>query len=268
MPATFARPVPWEKIHRQTFLAEDRCWTTCNGGFCCSNNHPDFQFQLIPTEGTTILYMEEEHRWLAQNGRVFDPATPEGTPRYVSIDFGGPRPLSILQMPCRLLGKCTGVIDKPLLCKLYPMLPVLDVDGGLETIQPASIFELTMHVLGMKTPCTVVDKVQHYWHKWKNAPEHLEALNHPYIIFHLQAAKHFADIYAEKLQQSEALRGLRGKLFWRMWEIEYLLGGLIDAELLAGMIRSTYEALVERHGLFFSAEHPHVGTVGECRLAG
>jgi hypothetical protein len=268
MPPRCTRPVPWEKIHQETFLLEDGCWATCNGGFCCSNNHPDFAFQLIPTQGTTILYMEEEYRWLAAHGKVFDPGTPEGTPHSVSIDFGGPRPLSVVQFPCRLLGRCPGVIDKPLLCKLYPMLPVLGADGGLEDILPASIFELTMATLGLKSPCTVLDKKQHYFRRWQDAPGCLEVLNHPYIIFHLQAARHFAAIYAEMLAASEALRGLGGKVFWRMWEIEYLLGNLIDAGLLAERIRRSYEELVRTYGPFLPAELPETGSAGAVRQAG
>jgi hypothetical protein len=253
MLATDSRPVAWEKIHAETFLLEDQCWKTCNGGFCCSNNHPDFNFQLIPTHGTTLLYMEEEYRWLAENRKVFDPRTLEGTPNQVSIDFGGPIPLSLVQMRCSLLGKCQGVIDKPLLCKLYPMLPILGIDGDLEDIAPASIFELTMLLEKMKTPCTVVDKKQHYLQKWRNAPEQLESLNHPYIILYLQAAKHFAAIYSEQLQANEALRGLSGKHFWGMWEIEYLMGSLMDGDLLAEKIRQTYEALLDRYGFVFPA---------------
>jgi hypothetical protein len=248
---TFAPPVSWESIHRETFLLEEQCWTTCNGGFCCSNNHPDFQFQLIPTAGTTILYMEEEYRWLAAHGKVPDPQTPGGVANLVSIDFGGPRPLSLVQTTCRLLGRCNGVIDKPLLCKLYPMLPVLGIDGALEDVIASSIFELTMRLAGINTPCTVAAREQHYLQKWRNAPEHLEPLRHPYIIFHLQAARHFTDVYTRKFEANEALRGLTGKLFWRMWEIEYLTGGLMDGDLLAEKIRQTYDQLVHNYGCFF-----------------
>ncbi len=251
MRTAYARPVPWERMRREQFLLENECWLTCNGGFCCSNGHPDFQFQLIPTNGTTILYMEDEYDWLAREGKVPDPGTPGGLTNLVSIDFGGPRPLSLVQMPCRLLGKCQGKIDKPLLCKLYPMLPVLGVDGSLEDIAPSSIFELTMQVRGMRTACTVVDKKRQYWDRWKNAPEHLESLRHPVIILYLQAAKHFAEIYSEKLRASDALDGLNGKQFWRMWELEYLMGGLMDADLLASRVRQTHDELVERYGDFF-----------------
>jgi hypothetical protein len=250
---TGIRPVPWETLREETFLFEDRCWLTCNGGFCCSNNHPDFQLQFIPTQGTTILYMEDEYQWLAEHGKVGDPQATGSVANVLSIDFGGPRPLSLIHVPCRLLGMCQGVIDKPLLCKLSPMLPVLGVDGSLESITESGIFELTMRLRGVKSPCTVLDKRKLYWNKWKNAPEHLESLRHPYIILYLQAAKHFTEIYSKKLQACEALEGLTGKQFWSSWEIEYLLGNLIDQDQLADKIRQTYGELVAYHGSFLQA---------------
>jgi len=243
-------PIAWERIHSQSFLFEDRCWTTCNGGFCCSNNHPDFQFQLIPTRGTTIIYLEEEYEWLSRHGTVPGPHTTGAVPNTLSFDFGGPRPLSIIHIPCHLLGLCQGVIDKPLLCKIYPMLPILGIDGELDDIYPASIFELTMGLIGAPTPCTIAAKRKHYFDSWKNAPERLEALRHPYLIFHLQAARHYSDIYRVQLEANAKLRGLTGKDFWKRWELQYLSGQLIDTDLLAERIRGSYDALVGRYGEF------------------
>jgi hypothetical protein len=253
MVALYSPPVPWERIHRETFLYEGQCWTTCNGGFCCNHNHPDFQFRLIPTTGSTILYLEDEFRWLTQHGKAPTAEVMGSALQEMTFDFGGPRPLTFMQIHCRLLGKCQGVIDKPLLCKVYPMLPVLGIDGALEDIAPSSVFELTMQVRGSRTPCTVVDKRQHYLNKWRNDPEQLESLRHPYIILHLQAAKHFADVYRDRLNDNEALRGLCGKDFWQAWEMEYLLGNLVDAERLGRCVLKTYGELVDRYGQFLPA---------------
>ena len=243
--------VCWATIHRQPFVVEDRCWTFCNGGFCCSNHHPQFQFQLIPTRGTTIIYLDAEYEWLARHGAVPGPGRGDAVPNVLSFDFGGPRPLAIVQMPCRLLGKCQGAIDKPLLCRLYPMLPVLDVDGHLEAVYPASIFDLTMEVRGLVSPCTVLDKREIYRARWQASDTWLDCLRHPYLIFHLQAAKHFAEVYSERLRSSQVLHGLSDQLFWKKWEMQYLAGELVDSELLARKIRATYQDLVDRYGEFF-----------------
>src|ERR1700682_507219 len=196
----YAQPIPWEAIHRHDFIYEDQCWTTCNGGFCCSNNHPDLAFQLITTHGTTIIYLEDEYQWLTRHGTAPGPQNIGSMPNSLIFDFGGPRPISLVQLPCRLLGLCKGVIDKPLLCKLYPMLPVLAIDGSLESVCPASIFDLTMAIKGIQTPCTVVAKKAKYMSRWRAAGSPLESLRHPHLILYLQAASHFADIYTQKLR--------------------------------------------------------------------
>jgi len=243
-------PVPWSTIHGKAFVSESNCWTTCGGGFCCSNNNPDYQFQLIPTHGTTLIYLEQEYQWLVRHGTAPGPDNLGTVPNVLTFDFGGPQPLTLVQMPCHLLGKCTGIIDKPLLCKLYPMLPILDIDGNLETIYPASVFDLTVEVRGFKTPCKVLDKRKEYFAKWQASGSDLECLRHPCLILYFQAAKHFADVYSEKLRSNEVLKGLTGKAFWKTWELQYLAGELLDTGLLAQRICSSYERLCGRHGRF------------------
>lgn len=240
-------PVSWQRLHQEQFLYEEGCWNSCEG-FCCSNNHPDFAFQLLPIQGTTIIYLEEEYRWLAQHGRV--PGPEAGPANVLSFDFGGPEPLAVVHTTCRLLGQCHGVIDKPLLCKLYPMLPVIGIDGELEDVCAASIFELTMEVLGLPTPCTVAQRRPFYLRHWRLQKERLAALRHPYLVLYLRAAKHLADIYADRLRASTALRGLAGKELWQRWEWEYLSGRLIDPLLLARHVKRTYDALAAEHGQF------------------
>src|SRR5579862_1509839 len=116
MTSICVQPVRWDLIHDETFVFEDQCWSTCNGGFCCNHKHPDFHFQLLPTHGATIIYLEDEYRWLTTHGKAPTRDNLGVEPNVFAFDFGGPRPLSLVQMTCRLLGKCQGVIDKPLLC--------------------------------------------------------------------------------------------------------------------------------------------------------
>jgi hypothetical protein len=207
---------------------------------------------LIPTQGTTIIYLEEEYEWLRGHGTVPDPHTTGSVGNILSFEFGGPRPLSVVQMPCRLLGMCHGVIDKPLLCKVYPMLPILGTRGDLEDIYPASIFELTMSIHGVGTPCTVFAKRAHYLDLWKNAADRLDALRHPYVILYLQAAKHFSDIYRMRFESNARLRSLTGKEFWKRWELQYLGGQFFDRDLFAERIRKSYDELVQHYGAFLT----------------
>lgn len=263
--------VDWPAILGGTFLYEDGCWTTCNGGFCCSNNHPDFAFQLIPTQGTTLLYMEAEYEFDRAHGKVPEFETHRRPPHELRLEFGGPRPLKLIQTPCHLLGRCAGVIDKPLLCRLYPFIPVLDVEGRVTQLVPASMFELTfdvlgeragagngsggggdvpLNVLGGSSPCTVRARQGQYLARWQENPDELEPLRHPYVMLHLQAAGHFADNYRGMLRANPVLAPLAGRAFWRAWELQHLGGRLVDLPRLRADVYRSYRALADRYGEF------------------
>ena len=242
-------PVDWRTVTQAEFVSEPGCWNTCGGGFCCANRHPDFQFQLMPTEGTTLLYMEDEYRYLARHGKVS--AT---QPQTIELDYGGPQPLRVVHAPCKLLGACQGVLDKPLLCKLYPFLPLLAAEGGLVELLPLSIFDLTFSLLGAGAPCTVLAKRERYRAMWTSNAAALDPLRHPYILLYLWAAKHFSDSYSRRLQQSEKLRGKQGPQFWKRWEMEYLSGRLVDAADLKRDLLATYQTLERRYGTFLTPQ--------------
>lgn len=238
--------VNWETLSRQNFVFENECWLTCGGGHCCSTDHPDFKFDFLPTKGTTLLYMEAEYEWQKVNGLILhDPV------HTVSLNFGGKNPLKVLNTPCHLLGQCEGIVSKPLLCKLYPFLPILSLSGELEDIIPASIFDFNFSLInGQETPCTVWGKRGYYMEMWRKNTEILELLNTPYIIFYLRAAYHFANSYRTKFKNFSNKTGLSGVEFWKKWEFRYLSGALIDKVTLTENIHKDYKALIHIYGDF------------------
>ena len=237
----------WATIHKTAYVFEDGCWTTCNGGFCCnSNSHPDFDFRFTPTKGTTIIYMHDEYNFLSEHGKV----PPREEMKTLSFPLDNEGAVSFLYTNCQLLGQCTGVIDKPLLCRLYPFLPVFSRGGELQDLLPSSIYDLTFETFGMQTPCTVAGKKQFYKKRWGSDVSPLECLISPYILFHLEVCKHFADAYRIEAVQSSSLKNLRGKEFWSTWEVEYMTGHLIDAAKLRHRISNSYSDFRVRFGSF------------------
>jgi len=243
-------PVDWEKLHQQPFLYEDGCWTTCGGGFCCSNDHPDFSFNFIPMRGTTIIYMEDEYRYLKSVGNVPELRGSGEAPKEITLPLGGGKELKVLHTTCRLLGRCDGVFQKPLLCRLYPVLPVFAADGGLEEVIPGSIFDLTFDLIDSPTPCTVHGRAEQYLRQWKAQPELIESLRHPYIMLYLRVAKIFSDAYREGLSANPRLMGLKGKNFWSRWELSYLTGKLADSARIGDEASRAYAELHSRYGDF------------------
>lgn len=241
---TFTR-VDWAYIHSQTFFTAEGCWTTCNGGFCCSIKcHPDLSaLRFIPTEGATMIYLEEEYSFLRQNGRVSD-----NQAKYLSLDFGMEKPLRLISARCLYMGLCRDIIERPLLCKLYPYFPVFSLDGNIENFCPVNIFDLTLGTIGEKSLCTIKkDEYINFLNSLSPKLSFFQLLNHPYFIFHSMAAKIFADIYINKLKTNKQLMDIKGKDFWRMWEYYYLSGKLFDMEGLKEKVAEIYKALKQQY---------------------
>ncbi len=214
----------WEEILGTSFVFEENCWHDC-GGYCCDIQHGNFSFKLLPSSGTSLLLLGPEYDWMVANGHNF----PNGKPREILFDFGGPAPLRIMVTDCALKGACPGKFTRPLHCRLYPFLPVFDVHGALADIYPASIFDLTLLSHAGKTHCNVLNnKRDSYFKAWSTSFA-LNLLRHPLIMFYLAVYKIASDIYIQKFNDNEVLKTLEGASFWQRWELLYLGKKFFDA---------------------------------------
>jgi hypothetical protein len=245
-------PVDWRTIHSRPLIAVPDCWKLCGGGFCCSGNHSDFRFRLMPQSGsgTVVIYLDDEYAWLRANGHIVCGEEADDVIPAFEFDFGGPYPLILHHARCSYLGRCVGAITKPLLCRAYPFLPVFGLDGQLEDVLPASIIDATLQMKDGHRPCPIDDRK-----RLEAALESdsilLAALQHPYIIFHTQAAAAFMASYREQLLSWEGLHCLSGPDFWQAWEMAYLGRRLANRDIVAARLLGIYEALAVRHGEFW-----------------
>ncbi len=245
-------PVPWAQIYQTQFVFEDECWQTCGGGFCCSNNSPDFQFQLLLTGGANLLYLNREYEFAHQHGVAADNLPDTDPSSLLSLDYGSGRALGAVKVNCRLLGACDGCIDKPLLCRLYPFIPVFSIDGVIETLHPGSIFELTSQTMGWTSPCSVALKRSAFMERWTGDVELLAPLRHPYIMFHLAAYGILVEAFRTGLANDTKLAGLTGAEFWRTWELVYLSGRLFDWPLIRSQLSDLHDTYHSQFGDFLT----------------
>jgi hypothetical protein len=219
-------PVDWEAVMARTYFASTECWRTC-GSFCCTHELEDFKFQLILTGGSNLFYLEEEYKYLS----CTEPGLPAGdVAQELKLDFGGSKELRILQRPCMLKGACSGCIEKPLHCRLYPFIPEFNLNGELLRLNDASVFDVTFSAMGWSSPCTVRDTREEALTACHKDPDHLAPLRHPYLMFHFSCYGVFLDSYIECLEAETSLQELKGAKFWQRWEILYLSGRLLDWE--------------------------------------
>ncbi len=240
----------WAGIEQTVFAWEDKCWLTCNGGYCCGNSHPkEFDFRIFRLDASAIVFIGEEYDWMVRNGAA---PPSDMKKREFSFDFGGPRPLRIVVVDCDRKGLCEGCLVKPLQCRIYPFIPVFDTAGELDDLYPASMYDLTFLKTDGATPCTVWHgKRDKYLGYWRTMPE-FKLLGHPFLMFYFAAYKTFADIYLETLEGNPTLQELRGADFWSAWEFQYLGRKLFDIPRIKREILTVYRQFEARHGDFLT----------------
>ncbi|MEO5336045.1 MAG: hypothetical protein H7841_03980 [Magnetospirillum sp. WYHS-4] len=244
-------PVDWHTIHSRPLISVPDCWKGC-GGFCCSNSHPDFRFRLLPNggQGTIVVYLDDEYAWLKANGHRICGEDEGKEIQPMIFDFGGPRPIMLRHVPCRHLGRCNELFTKPLLCRTYPFVPVIGVDGAIEEVVPAAILDATFELKEGLSLCPLNDAPGPTLIREALAGDDAlaQALRHPLIVLHTQGIKAFWDSYREKLLAWDGFGNLSGQAFWQAWELAYLGRRLVDRDKVAAHLRHVHGALVARHG--------------------
>lgn len=242
----------WAQIEQIVFAWDDNCWLTCNGGYCCGNSHPvDFNFRIFRLDASAIVYLGDEYDWMVANSAA---PPSDMRKREFKFDFGGPKPLRAVVVDCDRKGLCAGCLVKPLQCRIYPFIPVFDIEGKLHDLYPASMYDLTFAGIDDKTPCTVWNlRRSAYLAKWSEQPE-VDLLRHPLLLFYFAAYKIFADIYLEMLEHSTVLTGLKGEAFWSAWEFQYLGRKLFDIPRIKREMLALYATYEARFGDFMNAD--------------
>ena len=174
--------------------------------------------------------------------------------REITFDFGGPAPLRLMAVDCKLKGACRDVMTKPLHCRLYPFLPVFDPQGELIDLSPASVFDLTMLARKGTAVCSLWNtRRDHYLEAWRQ-DETLDLLRHPLLMFYFAVYRRFADDYMKNLCACAPLSGLDGANFWLKWELYYLGRKLFNQDAMRAMALETYQDFARVHGDFLGAE--------------
>lgn len=246
-------PVDWATLHGHPLVAVADCWRRCNG-LCCSNAHPDLQFRLLPPggSGTVVAYLEDEYQWMKAAGHVICGEENGTEIQPFRFEFGGPCPLVFRHAPCRHLGRCPGACVKPLLCRSYPYIPVIGLEGTVEDLVPASIIDAAFRVKEGRAFCPLEDDPgPNPIHAALAAdPLLAKALAHPRLILYTQAAGAFARSFSTRMRAFEGFAGLSGTAFWQAWEMAYLRRQLVDREAIAAHVLRVHDALAARFGDF------------------
>ncbi len=233
----------WQKIFNSEFIFETGCYKTCSS-FCCRWESKDMPFRIIP-KGGTLFYLPKEYAYISEYGKVT-----ELEPFKMKAKFFD-KEITLYYKHCNDDANCNIKFSRSLYCKLYPFLPVFDIDGNLKDIKYISVYDVTAEIIKQKTPCYVKDLKEKYLKHWQENPETISLLTEPYTLFYLMVGNILHDNYVKTLTNNLELISLTGNMFWKKWEKLYLAGKLINKAQLEHDIEILYLEMNKKYNFVY-----------------
>ncbi len=197
----------FDRIYTTDLVYVSNCWRLCGDAHCCSFARYKARFKLIartPFQELPLLPGEYEYLqgkgWLTQFGdhdhKVIEYAVDDYMLKIESIVSRRPR--------------CACDHDtRPVICRLYPLLPVFAPDGALTGVETIGIYEELEKLANLAPACQLTDI------PFSELPKFLtitsEIAKEPTFLFYLEAYRLTKQHVQEKL--SAANQQTQGDVF-------------------------------------------------------
>jgi len=153
---TFHNDLDFDEAYKTSWFSVDRCWISC-GSHCCTFRSIVKHFRLFRDPGAVLPLFPGEFEFLEAKG-VLQQGFKE-TRREVNVPIpgssGDQAGFSFDFVTCRLEGACSFPQWRPLVCRLYPLLPRIDDAGHVLNFLPIAYQDLFWKDLGVEDPCLV-----------------------------------------------------------------------------------------------------------------
>lgn len=143
----------FERIYDTDLVYVSGCWQLCGDAHCCSFARYKSQFKMIGrTPFQELPLLPGEYDFLESKGRLeqfgdFDH-------KVVEFPIDG-YTLEVESIVSRKSGCACDHGIRPTICRLYPLLPVLDISGRLIATEPMGIYEEMERIGGLEPACKV-----------------------------------------------------------------------------------------------------------------
>ena len=198
-----------------------------------------------------MVFPKKEYEFLKDNAHLQEGFESSAKEHNYVFDEERNLSLSFVTAHCDLGGLCTDAKWRPLICKFYPLYPVISpADGSVASYTYGSIIDQYWDALNVEHPC---------WLFRNHAKDMDEAINdsaaslmqHPYIVFYFGAANIFVN-HVTARAKADLLQAptTDPRKFFRDWELSYLMGQLVDSQQLRTDLTKLYDEIAERVGAF------------------
>lgn len=232
--------IDWGSIQDLVFIDQDACWTTCNS-HCCTHKNVDLGFTFMKN-GSGMVFFEPEYEYLKKMGILQEGF--EAKAKKFEFKVNDELILRFYISKCELMGKCTLPQNRPLICKLYPYIPNIDIETlQITGFSYASIPDQIWAPMKKDHACTLVreksDEI-----KEQMLPALRVLLKHPYFIFYFKCAELFLKQTGEGLRRFRKENPLLSLFdFSQRWEIAFLRKETFNPDDLREEIAAAYQKI-------------------------
>lgn len=229
--------IDWESIHNIKFVEFSDCWKTCNG-YCCNHVHDDAGFTFMKN-GSGMVFFNDEYEFLKRINKLQYGFKDKA--KVTEFKINNEFTLKFVQSKCSLGGVCTIPEYRPILCKIYPYSPVINLDTKeIEDFITISLPDQAWTALEKPPICTLV-KDHSKEVKEQLKPGLSELIKDPYFVFHFKAIELFNTFVKQGIiELRKQVPDLSMKDFTRCWEMYLMKGDSFSVEELREELSKAY----------------------------
>jgi len=124
----------WNKVYEKEFIFAPECYKSCNS-YCCNNFFGEY-FSFLDKEAVILPLIDEEYEVYKKRGGIKNI-----TETKKEITFNDNKKLTLYLLKCKEHGLCSPHNNRPFICRIYPYLPKVDLEGNIEGLLYASLID-------------------------------------------------------------------------------------------------------------------------------
>lgn len=248
-PSTIAAIAPalwgsFERIYSTDLVYIKDCWKLCGDAHCCNFSRYKSRFRLISkTPFQEIPLLPGEYQFLEQNGWLTQFG--DYDLKVTEYELSNMR-LKIDSIISRRPNCACDHATRPVVCRLYPLLPVFDIEGTCINTEPTGIFEELEQIAGLSPACQVHALPFDEMEKFLTIAGELS--KHPLLLFYLEAYRLTKRHISQRLADAYSAGGPD---IFSVFESAFLRNRLIHQDTLRPQLDDLARQFVDYYGASF-----------------
>ena len=242
---THAATALFERIYQTDLVYQPDCWQLCGDAHCCNFSRYKARFKLLSRPDVHELpLLPGEFEFLESKQWHLQFQTFER--KQVHYDFGNGS-VCFESVVSRRPGCVCDHATRTVICRLYPLLPVFEIDGTVVGTEALGVYEELEKVEALDRACRISALDFEQLNRFLAICRLLGS--DPVLLFHVMAYRAAKRHAASRLAAAKATTA---KSAFALFEAAVLRRRLFDHTILKPQLATLYAAFAERYGDAFT----------------